>query len=171
VIAAALAIARRLAGALPPWAWLLLAALAWGGWQRHEAKHAQAVYAKAQAQAAAERETALQSTITETSRRLQAQKDEAHEFSQAAVQAQADAASAAAAARSLRARVAAIQANAAASNPASALNCAPAEARARVFAELFERADERAGKLGQIADDRGAAGQSCQRSYDSLTPP
>lgn len=168
---AALAIARRLASALPFWAWLLLAALAWGGWQRHGAKRTQAVFAEAKAQAASEREADLLHAVTETARRLAAQKEITNAADQTAAQAQADAASAAAAARSLRARIAAVQARAAASNPASALNCASAEARARVFAELFERADERAGKLGQVADERRAAGESCERSYDSLSPP
>ncbi|WP_175764578.1 DUF2514 family protein, partial [Burkholderia ambifaria] len=34
--------------------------------------------------------------------------------------------------------------------------------------ELFGRADERAGELAKIADERGIAGQQCERSYDAL---
>ncbi|WP_175040016.1 DUF2514 family protein [Burkholderia contaminans] len=37
-----------------------------------------------------------------------------------------------------------------------------------LLAELFGRADERAGELAKIADERGIAGQQCERSYDAL---
>jgi hypothetical protein len=36
-----------------------------------------------------------------------------------------------------------------------------------VLAHVFERADERAGVLGAIAEERGIAGRACERAYDS----
>jgi hypothetical protein len=38
-----------------------------------------------------------------------------------------------------------------------------------LLADLFGRADERAGELAKIADERGIAGQQCERDYDALT--
>jgi phage tail sheath protein FI len=37
-----------------------------------------------------------------------------------------------------------------------------------LLADLLGRADERAGELAKIADERGIAGQQCERSYDAL---
>ncbi|MBA9898520.1 DUF2514 family protein [Burkholderia cepacia] len=37
-----------------------------------------------------------------------------------------------------------------------------------LLADVFGRADERAGELAKIADERGIAGQQCERSYDAL---
>ncbi|WP_231132698.1 DUF2514 domain-containing protein [Burkholderia multivorans] len=34
---------------------------------------------------------------------------------------------------------------------------------------MFGRADEAAGEVPGIADDRGIAGQQCERSYNALT--
>ena len=52
------------ARAIPWWAWVLAVALAWGGWQRHKAQSVAAEYQRAQASAAAEREAALQVSIS-----------------------------------------------------------------------------------------------------------
>lgn len=41
-------------------------------------------------------------------------------------------------------------------------------ASARVLAELFARADERAGKLAEIADEARARGQACEASWEAL---
>ncbi len=37
-----------------------------------------------------------------------------------------------------------------------------------LLADVFGRADESAGELARIADERGIAGQQCERSYDAL---
>ncbi|WP_428420020.1 DUF2514 family protein [Methylibium sp.] len=42
-------------------------------------------------------------------------------------------------------------------------------APAGVLAELQRRADEHAGSLAHIADERGAAGTVCEHEYDALT--
>lgn len=37
-----------------------------------------------------------------------------------------------------------------------------------LLADVFGRADEAAGKLARIADERGIAGEQCQADYDAL---
>lgn len=72
----------------------------------------------------------------------------------------------------LRADVARYRAAArAASNPGSA-TAGPTTADALdLLADLFSRADARAGELAEFADAAHAAGLTCQRSYDALTKP
>ncbi|HDR9180459.1 TPA: DUF2514 family protein [Burkholderia vietnamiensis] len=99
-------------------------------------------------------------------RRLAAQQEIATDAAKERDQAAADAAVAGAAADGLRRQVAALvadvrRAGAAAGSPATgdALD---------LLADVFGWADERAGELAKIADERGIAGQQCERSYDAL---
>lgn len=46
---------------------------------------------------------------------------------------------------------------------------APTQDPAGVLADVLASIDERAGILAKIADERGIAGATCERSYDSLT--
>ena len=46
-----------------------------------------------------------------------------------------------------------------------------AEAAAGMLADVFRRCRERIGLLAAIADERGTAGATCERSYDALTQP
>jgi cytoskeletal protein RodZ len=153
--------------AVPVWVWVVGAALAWGGWQRHRATSAAETLRQAQQQAAAVEAEALRTSITETERRLSAHQEIA---SAATVTAQANAraaASARAAADRLR-RDAAAAASAAASSPAVAGDCTAANDAARVFAELLGRATDRAVELAAVADEARTAGAACERAYDSL---
>lgn len=54
--------------------------------------------------------------------------------------------------------------SAATRTPAVAAECAPAEEAARVFADLFGRARERAGVLAGFADAAHAAAETCVRA-------
>ena len=99
-------------------------------------------------------------------RRLAAQEGIATNAAKERDQARRDAAVADGAADGLRKQVAALvadvrRAGAAAGSPATgdALD---------LLANLFGRADEAAGELARIADERGIAGQQCERSYDAL---
>lgn len=58
---------------------------------------------------------------------------------------------------------------AAAGDPAAAAGSAPAAGAGLVLADLFERADDRAGQLARYADQARIAGQACERAYDALT--
>jgi hypothetical protein len=92
---------------------------------------------------------------------------------QKAVQARADAVLADVASGRLQQRIATLAADArrAAANSPAARASAPTEDAAGMLAELQRRADERAGILARIADERGTAGDLCERSYDALMAP
>lgn len=56
-----------------------------------------------------------------------------------------------------------------ASDPAAAAGSAPATGAGLVLADLFGRADQRAGQLAEYADQARIAGQACERAYQALT--
>ncbi len=76
-----------------------------------------------------------------------------------------------AAAGRLQERVAALvaAARAAASNPAPAQPGTPAEDATGMLADVLGRCIARVRLLAEVADERGAAGATCERVYDSLT--
>lgn len=157
-----------------------LSLMSWGSVQTYRLKLSKAetqevqklrVLDHAQATAAALKQTT--EYRAEEQRRLSAQKEAADEADRQLTQARADAAIADAAAGRLQHRVAALVAAAreAARHPAPVAASPPAEDPIGMLAELQRRADERAGVLARIADERGAAGAACERQYDALTPP
>lgn len=102
----------------------------------------------------------------EIRRRLAAQQEIATDAAKERDRAAADAVVADAAADGLRKQVAALVADV---RRASASAGGPAAGDALdLLADVFGRADERAGELAKIADERGIAGQQCERSYDAL---
>ncbi|MGS0974737.1 DUF2514 family protein [Burkholderia glumae] len=108
----------------------------------------------------------LRNERNEIRRRLVAQEGIATDAAKKRDQAVADAAIADAAADGLRKQVAVLvtdvrRTSASAGSPAAgdALD---------LLADVFGRSDERAGELAKIADERGIAGQQCERSYDAL---
>ena len=156
-------------GRLPAWVWVLVALLAWGGWQRHQARAVAVELAGQQAQAAQAREAGLQASIAETERRLQAQHGVAQDAQDQLDKVRADRTAADRVAARLRAKLAAAgQAGGGSGDSTAAGDCAAAEARAGVLADLLSRADDRAGGLAAAADAARIAGEACERSYDSL---
>jgi hypothetical protein len=148
-----------------------VAALAVGftaGWQVQSWRWDRAE-ARQQAHVATLRETAMHQALIETTRRLTAQQEAANAAAQQARRARADAAAADAAAGSLREHVARLAARAAGNDPAAAAGGQTAADAAGMLAELQRRADERAGILARIADERGIAGAACERAYDALS--
>lgn len=61
------------------------------------------------------------------------------------------------------------QHRAAAQARATAGQCAPDTSAADLLADLFRRADERAGELAHIADNARPRGLACERDYDSAS--
>lgn len=53
-------------------------------------------------------------------------------------------------------------------NPDPAAGSPPATGPGLVLAQLFGRADDRAGQLARYADDAAAAGRACERAYEAL---
>lgn len=108
----------------------------------------------------------------ETTRRVAAQQEVAHAAQVQADAARADAVSAARARDSLRVQLSAfVSAHRGPVDPGTAGGGTPAGDPIGVLADVLGRADERAGILAGIADERGIAGAACERAYDALTSP
>ncbi|WP_174907011.1 DUF2514 family protein [Burkholderia diffusa] len=108
----------------------------------------------------------LRAERDEFGRRLVAQQRVATDAAKERDQAVADAAAADGAAVSLRKQVAALVADvrrAAASTGSTATGDG-----LDLLADVLGRTDEAAGEFARIADERGIAGQQCERSYDAL---
>ncbi|AJY14242.1 DUF2514 domain-containing protein [Burkholderia dolosa] len=110
---------------------------------------------------------AVAAARAEEQRRTAAQSEIAKDANKQRTAALADAFAARAAAGSLQQRV--DQLVAAALHPAAAAGSSATGDALDLLADLFGRADERAGELAKIADERGIAGQQCERDYDALT--
>lgn len=101
----------------------------------------------------------------------QAQEKSAHETKTQLTAARVDADDARRAGDRLQQRVAALvaSARAAAANPGAEPAVAPAGDPIGVLADVFGRADKRAGILAEYADAARIAGAGCERDYDALT--
>ncbi|WP_175981459.1 DUF2514 family protein [Burkholderia sp. BCC1630] len=108
----------------------------------------------------------LKTERNEIRRRLAAQQEIATDAAKERDQARADAAVADGAADGLRRQVVALVADV--RRAGASAGSASAGDAFDLLADLFGRADERAGELAKIADERGIAGQQCERSYDAL---
>jgi hypothetical protein len=151
-----------------PWfAWVILALLAWGGWQRHQAISARDSLTsyKAEVQAAFDKQRA--EDAAETARRAKVMQEVADSATIQANANRADADSARAALERLRTQFA--RGNAGAGNPSAAPGGPPAGAAGSVPPELLLRCAERVVELAGYADASRTAGQACERAYDSLT--
>ncbi|EKS9915578.1 DUF2514 family protein [Burkholderia multivorans] len=102
----------------------------------------------------------------EIRRQLAAQQEIATDAAKQRDQARRDAAAADGTADGLRKQVAALVADA---RRAAASAGSPATGDALdLLADVLGRTDDAAGELAKIADERGIAGQQCERSYDAL---
>jgi hypothetical protein len=110
---------------------------------------------------------AVDAARAEEQRRTAAQQEIAKDANQQRTAALADAFAARAAAGSLQQRV--DQLVAAARHPATSAGSPAAGDALDLLADVLSRVDERAGELAKIADERGIAGQQCERDYDALT--
>ncbi|KKL38636.1 hypothetical protein WR30_11300 [Burkholderia contaminans FFH2055] len=110
---------------------------------------------------------AVTAARAEEQRRTAAQQEIANDANQQRTSALADAFAARAAAGSLQQRV--DQLVAAARHPAAAAGSPAAGNALDLLADVLGRSDETSGELAAIADQRGIAGQQCERDYDTLT--
>jgi hypothetical protein len=118
---------------------------------------------------AAEREAAMLSALTETARRLAAQKGitDAAKTRTAAALAERDAA--ASAADSLRQRAEQLAAECSAAGAAVADGGPPASAAGVVLADMLQRLEARGRDAAAAADAAFSAGVACEAAYESVT--
>lgn len=109
----------------------------------------------------------LKAERDEYRRRSAAQQEIATHAAKERDQARVDADAAASAADGLRQQVAALVADVRRS--AASTGGSSAGDALDLLADVLSRADTRAGELAKIADERGIAGQQCERGYDALT--
>ncbi|WP_261526444.1 DUF2514 domain-containing protein [Burkholderia multivorans] len=109
----------------------------------------------------------LKAERDEYQRRTAAQQENANHAAKERDLARADAAAAASAADGLRKQVATLIERA--RHPAATTGSAAAGDALDLLADVLGRADEAAGELAKIADERGIAGKQCEADYDSLT--
>ena len=149
--------------AIPWWAYLIAACLAWGGYQRWRATSTAKAFQQAQADAAAEREKALTESLVTYSNRVAAQRKAIDDAEQKSTKARADASAATAAAGKLRQRLVAIQAGA--SDPNSS---ATAASQAAGLADILSNCADRYRSVAEVADRSIIAGLACEASYQTL---
>ncbi|WGS43135.1 DUF2514 domain-containing protein [Burkholderia sp. JSH-S8] len=109
----------------------------------------------------------LKTERDEFRRRSAAQEEIATHAAKERDQARVDADAAASAADSLRRQVAALVTDVRRSTASS--GGSSAGDALDLLADVLGRTDARAGELAKVADERGIAGQQCERSYDALT--
>ncbi|MDF3115897.1 DUF2514 domain-containing protein [Burkholderia semiarida] len=119
------------------------------------------------ARAATAQAKAVDAARAEEQRRTAAQSEIAKDANQQRTAALADAFAARAAAGSLQQRVDELVD--AARHPAAAAGSPAAGDALDLLADVLGRSDETSGELAAIADQRGIAGQQCERDYDALT--
>ena len=134
-----------------------------GGYLKGQADGVRTITAVAQE----EQMAAINAARAEEQRRTAAQQEIANDANQQRTAALADAFAARAAAGSLQQRV--DQLVAAARHPAAAAGGPATGDALDLLADVLSRAGETSGELAAIADQRGIAGQQCERDYDALT--
>lgn len=163
---------------LDPRLWLaagIALALAYGGgrWQQSRADAARydAERTKAALSASTDQVKAVDRARTEEQRRTAAQSEIANAATKDLEKARGDARAAGDAADRLRARVAELLAASRAGKDSTSPGTGPAAGDTdALLAELFRRADQRAGSLAADLDAARIAGLACERAYDALTP-
>ena len=161
---------------VPSWAWWALALAVVAGGQQIRVLSAQSVASKAQADLASyrtevserDRRAAL-FVIQENQRRQAAMEKADAEAQEQLAAARTDAERAGSALERLQQRLAAAeQRSRDAGNAITAQLSQAAEDAARVRADVFGRIGEAAQLYAAVADDRGIAGATCEKSYDAV---
>lgn len=166
---AILSVGSGILARVPGWVMVLAAVAAWGAFQRHEAAAARDKLAAQQQAQERARADAIRDALVDRVRAEKAQEEAAHEAQEKARRARRDADAAVAALQRLRDSAAA-RAGAVAGAASAAGDGAPAPDAAGVLADMLGRCGERVRRLAAIGDERGAAGEECERRYDALTP-
>lgn len=153
---------------IPVWAWALAAVIGWGALQKHRADAAAKREKAAALEQADARASAIHGALVQQTNVVRKQTEVIHDATEQARRARADADRAGDAERRLLARIGA--AGGGSTDPAAAGASAPAGDASAVPADLLGRCVGDLRRLAAIADERGIAGQACERAYDALTP-
>jgi hypothetical protein len=161
---------------VPTWSYLVLALVLVAGGQQIRVLSAQSVASKAQADLAnyrtevSERDRRAALFVIQENQRRQAATEKADaEAQEQLVAARTDADRAGSALERLQQRLAAAeQRSRDAGNAITAQLSASAEDAARVRADVFGRVGTAAQLYAAVADDRGIAGATCEKSYDAV---
>lgn len=151
------------------WALALAAAIGWGEWQRSNAQEAHARMLQQERDQAQAVHDALAAALAKQTKRMRALEDVNREGLATLAQVRRDAAAADAARAGVLDYVADLEARAGNCDTGTADGRQAAAEAARMLADLQRRADERAGILAAFADEAHAAGEACERAYESLT--
>jgi len=161
----ALAALRGVFGRVPVWAWALMAALAWGGFQRHQVTVEKAKTLKAVQALADLRASAAQTTITVLTNTLATQQETLHAAELAtANEARARSAVTASLGRVLSGVRAADRAGA---HPPAAASGQAADPRPPVCPDVLGRLGEAAERIAAEAGRYRIAGAKCQADYEA----
>lgn len=160
----AFAIVRRVGSAVPVWAWVIVAALVWGGWQRHRATSAAEALRAHDSAIAAQIIQRQQADQAETARRLDEQRKATDAAETLARTARLDAAGARGAADRLRVELASRAADRRAADPAAA-----GGSETDRLADALGQCADQYRTVADVADAAIIAGLTCERSYNSLT--
>ncbi|NTZ83878.1 DUF2514 family protein [Burkholderia metallica] len=136
-------------------------------WESRALQTEKAAHAQDKQHAAEAQTEAVNAARAEEQRRTAAQSEIAKDANTQRNAALADSFAALAAAGGLRDQVAVLVERA--RHPAVTAGSTPAGDPIGVLADVLGSIDDRAGELAKIADERGIAGQQCERDYDALT--
>lgn len=161
----ALTAIRSLLGRVPMLAWALIAALAWGAWQRHQVTVEKAGKLKAVQELADIRAAAAQTTVTVLTKTMASQQETLHAAELAtANEERARGAVTAALSRVLSGVRTADRARA---HPPAAAGSAPADPGPAVCPDVLGRLGEAAERIAADAGRYRIAGAKCQADYEA----
>ena len=159
---------RALLCRVPLWAWALAAVLAWGAWNRHQARSVRAEFDQAKVAAAAERAASAAESAAESLRRRRVHQEITDAAQLKAAQLERSLAASADAGQRLRDRLAALDAQRCAGDPAAAGGGEAASAASDLRADVRRRLDQATDGVARFAERAAGAGQACEQSYDAL---
>lgn len=166
--AALLSGALSLFGKVPWYGWVLTLLLAWGGWNRHQARSVKADFEQAKVSAAAERADSAASAVAETLRVTRGQQEIVNAKNKQLEAERVAAAAAVDVGRQLRLRLAAVQSRSPAGDTRAAGGCEATAATADLRADMQRRLDEAAEGIALYAGRARIAGETCEASYNTL---
>ena len=156
---------RSLLGRVPVVAWVIVAALAWGGWQRHQARAEHAGRLKAVQELADIRLAAAQNTSRIVVQAMANQQETLHDAELAtANEERARGAVTVSLGRLLSGVRSAERARA---NPPAGAGSAPAQPGPSVCPDVLGRVGEAAGRIAAEAGRYRIAGAKCEADYDA----